>query len=216
MSKKDFKILKKTSNSISKGGLASFLDEKDSEDKTFHNPLKDKRKPPIKENPVLTETPSVIQEKLNPVELEHKPKNDRELADQEKKVSPGPQAKHFKVSINPESLPNDFKSHSALFSSDQLERLRRLVNYKKWKVNPKYTIQLAIYEAIELLFNGRVEITNFPDDFETYSPSFSADQLERLKDFVYEVRYKYSSKYALKYAIYEAIELFLEDNPIPN
>jgi hypothetical protein len=215
MTKKDFKSLKKTSNSISKGGLASFLDEKDSEDKTFHNPLRDKRKPPKKDDSDKKETPSEIQEEPKPAKPESKPKVERELADQEKNISPGPQVKHQRVSFNPESIPDDFKSHSALFSADQLERLRRLVNYKKWKVNPKYTIQFAIYEAIEMLFNGRIEITNFPDDFETYSPSFSADQLERLKDFVYEVRFKSSSKYALKYAIFEAIELFLEDNPIP-
>lgn len=109
--------------------------------------------------------------------------------------------------------PDDFKSHSALFSSNQLDKLRNLVNYKKWKVNPRFTIQLAIYEAIERLFEDRVPGYEFPDDFITYAPAFSEEQWGRLESFVAEIRFK-EGKYALKYAIYEAIELYLGDNPI--
>jgi hypothetical protein len=112
-------------------------------------------------------------------------------------------------------LVDDFKAHSALFSSGQLDELRNLVNFKKWRENSKFTIQQAIYESIENLFKKRIPCNEFPNDFETYAPAFSMSQWEKLdKDFVPKVRFIQKGRYGLKNAIYEAIRMYLNNNPI--
>lgn len=111
-------------------------------------------------------------------------------------------------------LPSDFKSHSVVISNEQLAQLRRVVNYNKWKKDPKYSIQQAVYEALELLFVNRVRETDFPNDFVTYSPAFSMEQWGRLNSFVGEMRFKENPKYAIKYAVYDAISIYLKVNKI--
>ena len=111
-------------------------------------------------------------------------------------------------------LPSDFKSHSVVISNEQLVQLRRVVNYNKWKKDPKYSIQQAVYEALELLFVNKVRETDSPNDFVTYSPAFSQEQWGRLNSFVGEVRFKENPKYAIKYAVYDAISIYLQVNTI--
>jgi hypothetical protein len=174
-----------------------------------------------RENPIIKEN-KPIEEKKDPVTPGKKTVEKKKLEKEAtKKIPKKEEVKMVKIEPNKDLnittnvlLPEDFKSHSALFSEDQLNKLRSVVNYLKWKENPKFTIQAAIFQGIEMLMNNRVVIDNFPDDFMTYSPSFSENQRERLGNFVGEIRYKSNPKYALKYAIFEAIQIFLDAYPI--
>lgn len=174
--------------------LGEFITNKEEDRKETFNPIKDKKKRAKKQ-------PSEKQD------------TKKESSEKKRQVSENKEHKIDNKSYKREDLPNDFKSHSALFSEEQLNKLRKVVNYKKWKVDPKYTIQLAIFEAIEMLFDNREKVEIFPEDFITYSPSFSIEQRENLERFVAEVRFKENERYALKYAIFEAIEMFLNRNP---
>lgn len=111
-------------------------------------------------------------------------------------------------------LPNDFKSHSSLFSADQLNQLRSVVYMKKATIDRRFSIKDAIYEAFNMIFEGeRKPLDKYPKDFITYSPLVSMVQFERLNSFVYTIKAKDDSKYAMKYAIYEAIQMYLDSNP---
>lgn len=107
-----------------------------------------------------------------------------------------------------------YKIHTVVFSEGQLDKLRNVVNYKKWKQDPKYTIKEALHEAIQLFLKKRKPVEEFPDDFSTYTPKVSIKQFELFNRFIAEIRFKENPKYAIKYAIYEAVELYLEKNPV--
>lgn len=204
--------------------ISSFK-KKGSDDMTF-NPLLDNKKP--KKNPVKQTEEKEEAKKVSgtPKTVEESPKKQTHIEDipkDEPKVETSIESKPVVTKSVPKpnkivqelSIPDDFKPHSALFSSGQLDELRNLVNFKKWKQDPKFTIQLAIYEAIEGLFNDRIPCYDFPNDFVTYAPAFSEQQWKKLdEEFVPEIRFLQKGQYALKYAIYEAIKMYLDNNPI--
>ncbi len=222
--KKKFSNLSRGSDKLS-NALSSFIvDEGEKADDNSFNPLKDdKRKlqKKAKEN-----------EKKDDVQTKDKPlsnktgKSQDQVSDPVKKKTPGPSHDHLKDAKTKDSVkrsaraetvktvPDDFKAHSALFSRSQLDLLRKTVNYKKWKVNPKYTISSAIYEALDHFFLYRRPANNFPDDFITYTASFSESQMEDLRSYIGEIKFKEDPGYAIKYALYEAIQSYLKKNPI--
>lgn len=209
--KQDFKNLSRVKNGI-ESGLSSFITGGNSENRDY-NPLKEDKPKKAKQEPVT--------EELNNVSETTVSKNKSIVKDtiksEEKKHSKPKFEPNVRTASNSLELnaPDDFKPHSALFSSSQLDELRNLVNFKKWKQNPKFTIQFAIYEAIEELFNERVPCHEFPNDFVTYAPAFSEKQWKKLdEEFVPEIRFIQKGQYALKYAIYEAIQMYLYNNPI--
>lgn len=221
-SKKDFPNLGRGGSRL-QNSISSF--KKKGSDEMPFNPLLDKKP---KKNPTIQ--PEENEEEIKSSEttetVEESPKEQtlvKEAHKEEPEIKTRIESKPVVTKATPKpkkiiqelSAPEDFKAHSALFSSSQLDELRNLVNFKKWKQDPKFTIQLAIYEAIEGLFNGRVPCYEFPDDFVTYAPAFSEKQWKKLdEEFVPEIRFLQKGQYALKYAIYEAIKMYLDDNPI--
>jgi len=63
-----------------------------------------------------------------------------------------------------------------------------------------------------MYLGGRKELTDFPDDFITYTPSISMQQWERMNSEMYQVKASNNAKYAMKYAIFEAIQMYLQAN----
>ncbi len=121
-----------------------------------------------------------------------------------------PAQKQVKKEEKPNSnLPEDFRSHSCIFSQGQLNRLRDAVFLKKATEDRKYSIKDALFEAFNQLLENREPLREYPDDFITYSPLVSTRQFEELYSFVYNIKAREDSKYAMKYAIYEAIEIYL-------
>ncbi len=118
----------------------------------------------------------------------------------------------FTPYTNDDHGPSDFRSHSMIISSSQLDTLRQRVYLIKASGNRKYSIKDAVYEAFEMYLSGRKELTEFPDDFITYTPSISMQQWERMNSEMYQVKASDNPKYAMKYAIFEAIALYLEVN----
>lgn len=119
----------------------------------------------------------------------------------------------FKPNTIDDHVPSDFRSHSLLISSSQLDTLRQRVIYLiKASGNRKYSIKDAVYKAFELYLSVRKELTEFPDDFITYTPSISMQQWEKMNSEMYQVKASDNTKYAMKYAIFEAIEMYLEVN----
>lgn len=201
---------KKFGNLALDNSLSSFVRNDTEDEEKGYNPLKDKRKPKatkVKNEKVLEK--EVVKPKETPIPVKV-----------QTEIPTTPETKPKVKNAIPvlKDLPEDFKAHSALFSSDQLDKLRDLVNYKKWKVDKKFTIQLAIFEAIECLFKDRIPLTEFPKDFITYAPAFSKKQWKKLdEDFVPEIKFKQKGKYSLKHAIFEAIQMYMDNNPInPN
>lgn len=195
MSKKqDFPNLGRGTSRV-QSSISSF--KKKGSDNIVNNPLVDKPKvkKPVKQNAKKKEKEVETSNETKPIFKVEKPKTPK--------------------TVHVSEIPDDFKSHSALFSKTQLDDLRNLVNFKKWKEDSKFTIQQAIYEAIEELFANRIPCDEFPDDFEPYAPAFSEKQWQKLdEEFVPEIRFIQKGKYGLKYAIYEAIALYLKKNPI--
>ncbi|NLT49458.1 MAG: hypothetical protein GXX85_00900 [Ignavibacteria bacterium] len=195
--------------------LSSFVTNSKNEEETQFNPLTDKK--PKKKDEQEKEEKQVTNDSkpAEPVKEVQKETSNTVIENvSEKPVSLKPKTiKNVSNFLNT-GIPDDFKPHSALFSSGQLDELRNLVNFKKWKETPKFTIQMAIFEAIENLLQNRNPVNEFPDDFITYAPAFSETQWQRLEEFVSEIRFKQKGQYALKYAIYEAIKMYLDNNPI--
>lgn len=242
MSKKRFENLNRGGSNI-EDSLSSFLINKEEEKETY-NPLKQKRKPSSKKDKEPEAKKEQVQETKKKISVKKETQKQNPVAArirQPAKPTPDPTetrtsttgqktpptAKTSKVTsfsrpdayVNQEQeldvqMPGDIRSRSILISEDQLNRLRRLVNYKKWKVNPKYSIQMAFFEAFSMLLSQREPIDDFPDDFVTYTPAISNEQWDELNFFVGEIKFKENDKYALKYAVYEAVEMFLQENPI--
>ena len=201
MAKQKFANLNRGQDKI-ENALSSFVINKNDnqEEKPSFNPLKDKR-------PRKQET----QQQKEQVKESQPTQKLKKVAAQKNESKEKAKPVTVQAGI---SFADDFKAHSAIFSHQQLSDLRNVVNYRKWKENPKYSIKMAIYEAVEMLLGGRVAKQSFPDDFVTYSPLFSVDQWNRLNSFIGEIRFKDNDKYAIKYALYEAIEMFLKANPV--
>jgi hypothetical protein len=108
--------------------------------------------------------------------------------------------------------PSNFRSHSMLISASQLDTLRQRVYLIKASGNRRYSIKDAVYEAFEMYLSDRKELTEFPDDFITYTPSISMPQWERMNSAMYKVKASDNTKYAMKYAIFEAIQMYLQAN----
>lgn len=131
----------------------------------------------------------------------------------EVKKKPAARPKQIKKEDLPIELPDDFKSHSCLFSADQLDKLRTVVYLKKATGDRKYSIKDAVYEAFNMLLeSGRGAEDTYPDDFITYTPLISMDQFEKVNSYVYTIKAKEDKGYGMKYAVYEALELFLRAN----
>jgi len=196
------------------------------------NPLKDIKKGKskkqvvkpsrIKPKDVAAKLQEVKEEKTVQKESEEPVEKSDELIDEkpEKKVNKrvGERRKKIKESqplksqINIDNRPDDFRSHSMLISASQLDTLRQKVYLIKASGNRKYSIKDAIYSAFEMYLAGRKELTTFPDDFITYTPSISMQQWERMNSEMYQVKASDNSKYAMKYAIFEAIHMYLQAN----
>lgn len=113
------------------------------------------------------------------------------------------------------ALTNDFGGHTVRFSAEQYALLKKTVNYRKWKVNPKFSIKEAFFEAVVLHLKDRVEVAEFPEDFETQTVSASDKQIASLNSFVGEIRFRFDdNRYSLQRAIFEAIAQYLDKNPI--
>ena len=210
--KKQFPNLAQGSDKL-KSNLDSLLisDATKGKTKTF-NPLTDNRKPRVTEKAEQTETAVIEKAKT---EVKKSPKSvvlKPVVKVRPEKVVRNPvEVKIPKKEVQP--LPEDFRSHSSIYSEGQLQRLRNIVYMKKATVDPKYSIKNALHDAFYMLMDDRQELTDFPDDFFTYSAMVSVKQWERLNSFVYRIKAKEDSKYALKYAIYEAIEMYISANP---
>jgi len=196
------------------------------------NPLRDTKKGKskkqvakpsrIKPKDVAEKLQEVKKEKTDQVKSEESTKSGDRIVEEkvEKKVKTRvgegqnkikrPQS--FKAPLNVDAQPNDFRSHSMLISASQLDTLRQRVYLIKASGNRKYSIKDAVYEAFEMYLSKRKELTEFPDDFMTYTPSISMQQWERMNSAMYQVKASDNTKYAMKYAIFEAIEMYLQSN----
>lgn len=204
-SKKGFANISRTGKSIgTSSGLNSFLINKDDEE------VNKKRNPLKKEKKNIKEPKRETKPKETPVKAS---KSEKEVAGPEKNTFQDQQPKNKKVSLD-FIIRHDFKAHSVLVSKSQLNELRNLVNFKKWKENPKFSIQLVLFEALSMLMNDRIKQNNFPDDFAPYSISISQEQWNELDSFVVKVSNLDYTKYGKKYAVYEAISMYLNKHPI--
>ena len=155
------------------------------------------------EAPVTIEQPAKVVAKS-----ESKRKIERSSAYATRKVSNPSKRERKQSSVK--VVPEDFKNHSCLFSSAQLDDLRTAVYLKKAKVDKKYSIKDAVYEAFELfLSSGRPKIDKYPDDFITYTPLISMEQFEKVTSLVYTVKATEDKRYGTKYAVYEALQMYL-------
>jgi len=153
------------------------------------------------------EEPVITSEEL----IDEKPeKKERERVGEKPKKIKKPQP--LKSQMNIDDQPTDFRSHSMLISASQLDTLRQKVYLIKASGNRKYSIKDAIHSAFEMYLGGRKELTDFPDDFITYTPSISMQQWERMNSEMYQVKASNNAKYAMKYAIFEAIQMYLQAN----
>lgn len=202
-SKKGFANITRTGKNIGESsGLNSFITNKDQDQETKEKINKETK--PKEQEKKVTEQPKP-KEKV--------PEKKQKTEDLEEKVSPD--LPHKKESASLDFLTRyDFKAHSVLFSKSQLDELRNYVNFKKWKDNPKFSIQLVIFEALKMLMDNRVKVNNFPDDFVPYTISFSQDQWNELDSFVDKVSNLEYGRYGKKHAVYEAVKTYLDKHPI--
>ncbi len=192
MAKKDFSSIGEGTDNFKKQ-LEQFKinpDDKpiEREDKIFSQPEKKKR--------------SIRSEKKVPA-----PEKKRDLSDliTEKEVKP--------ISSDTE-MPDDFKAHSVLVSKEQLNLLQEIVLKRKLEADKKYSIKQAFFEALDLRINQKQAIDcEYPDDFITYSPLISENQLVKLNKMVYQRKInRGDKKYSIQRAVYEAVQLYIEVN----
>jgi hypothetical protein len=176
---------------------------------------KEKSKVGLESLLIIKDNTKTNEDSVNPVIESNEPNSDlTPISKSPKAITRVKREKKSVVTIEPESAL-DFKSHSSLFSSAQLDELRSVVYMKKATVDRKFSIKDAVYEAFNMILKGRREpLDKYPDDFITYSPLVSMAQFEKLNSFVYTIKAKDDSKYAMKYAIYEAVSMYLKANPV--
>ena len=230
MSKKSqFKHLSTGSDAL-KQDLDALILNKGGEGMITVNPLLEARKkrltkPVARPTRIKVDTTSTVDEPVEieegrgeaPVQEQAKPMQQSEMKTGPATAGPKKVAKPREVIIAvKKNIPefDDFRSHSSLFSAGQLDRLRKAVYMKKATMDRKYSIKDAIAEAVGMLLKKRVAVENYPEDFITYTPIMSMSQFEELNSFVYKIKATKDERYAMKYAIYEALELYLKENPI--
>ncbi len=110
-----------------------------------------------------------------------------------------------------EEIPEDFRSHSVLFSEGQLSDLQEKVLMRKINEDKKYSMKKALYEAFSLWLDQKTIVDlELPDDFKTYTALFSEGQLNSVQDKVYMHKAKEDRGYSLKKALFEAVALYLK------
>ena len=135
------------------------------------------------------------------------PKVQKESTKQEKKIKPVSVAKAKPQVVE---VADDYRTHSILFSEQQLSKVQEKVLMRKIHSDRKYTMKMAMNEAFTLwLAQREIIATEYPEDFKVYTALFSQKQLNTVLDKVYFHKAKKDRGYSLKKALYEAVELYL-------
>lgn len=160
-------------------------------------PLKDE----ISQNVIKEKSPKIPEIVVK--QEEEKPETKPIKTAPTKKEKVGIQKKEYEI-------PDDFKSHSILFSEKQLSLIQEKVLLEKLHSNRKYTMKLALHEAFSLWLDQKtITPVEYPDDFKTYSALISESQFEKVLNKVYMHKARVDRNYSLKKALFEAIEMFL-------
>lgn len=218
MTKKSFSKLGQGAEKFT-SNLEAFLIQDDNSQEKIETPIleitkeiEDQKKTPEvkrvvkkvvkKEAPVITKAkPEIKTKAITPPKVQKVP------AKQEKKVKP---VSVVKVKPPVMEAADDYRTHSILFSEQQLSKVQEKVLMRKIHSDRKYSMKMAMNEAFSLwLSQKEIVVTEYPEDFKTYTALFSQKQLDDVLDRVYMFKAKKDRGYSLKKALYEAVELYL-------
>ncbi len=143
-----------------------------------------------------------------------KEKKDKRKTGEERSIvkSDPPVRSQEKPLSSPKELPDDFRSHSVLVSKKQLSQLQEKVLLHKVRVNRKYSMKQAFFEALKLWLSKKEIISEeLPDDYVTYSALFSESQFNDFQDKLLLHKARVDRSYSIKKSLYEAINLYLRE-----